>query len=55
MDEHEVTNAEYAAFIKATGYVTVAEQKPTKKEFPDAPDENLVAGSVVFTPVATKI
>lgn len=54
MDEHEVTNAEYAAFVKATGYVTVAELKPTKKEFPDAPEENLVAGSVVFMPVATK-
>jgi len=53
MDEHEVTNAEYAAFVKSTGYITVAEHKPTKKEFPDAPEENLVAGSVVFTPVAT--
>src|SRR4029077_9058445 len=37
----------------ATGYITGAEHKPTKKEFPDAPEENLVAGSVGFTPVAT--
>ncbi len=50
MDTHEVTNAEFAAFVKATGYKTVAEKKPTKEEFPDAPPENLVAGSVVFTP-----
>lgn len=50
MDETEVTNAEFAAFINASRYVTVAERKPTKEEFPDAPEENLVAGSVVFTP-----
>ncbi|HTQ64529.1 MAG TPA: formylglycine-generating enzyme family protein [Puia sp.] len=53
MDETEVTNAEFAAFVKATGYVTVAERKPTKEEFPGAPEENLVAGSVVFTPTPT--
>ncbi|MEO8710544.1 MAG: formylglycine-generating enzyme family protein [Parafilimonas sp.] len=53
MDKTEVTNAEFAAFVKATGYVTVAEQKPTKKEFPGVPSEDLVAGSVIFTPVAT--
>ncbi len=50
MDETEVTNKEFEAFVKATGYVTVAEHKPTKKEFPDAPEENLIAGSIVFTP-----
>ena len=27
MDEHEVTNAAFAAFVKATGYQTVAERK----------------------------
>lgn len=27
MDEHEVTNAEFAEFVQATGYVTVAEPK----------------------------
>ncbi len=53
MDATEVTNAEFAAFVKATGYVTVAERTPTKEEFPGAPPENLVAGSVVFTPTAT--
>jgi len=47
-DKTEVTNAQFAAFTKATGYVTVAERKPTAEEFPGAPPENLVAGSVVF-------
>ncbi|WP_245536730.1 formylglycine-generating enzyme family protein [Solitalea canadensis] len=50
MDETEVTNAEFTAFVKATGYITIAERKPTREEFPGAPEENLVAGSVVFTP-----
>ena len=50
MDRTEVTNSQFAAFVKATGYVTVAERKPRQEDFPDAPPENLVAGSVVFTP-----
>jgi sulfatase modifying factor 1 len=50
MDASEVTNEQFAAFVKATGYVTVAERKPTAEEFPGAPPENLVAGSVVFSP-----
>src|SRR5262245_13243994 len=50
MDATELTNAEFAAFVKATGYVTIAERTPTAAEFPGAPLENLVAGSTVFTP-----
>jgi formylglycine-generating enzyme required for sulfatase activity len=50
MDATEVTNAQFAAFVKATGYITVAEKAPTREEFPDVPQEDLVAGSVVFTP-----
>jgi len=50
MDATEVTNEEFDRFVKATGYSTVAERKPTREEFPDALDENLVAGSVVFSP-----
>ncbi len=50
MDRVEVTNLQFAAFVKATGYVTVAERTPTAAEFPGAPPENLVAGSVVFQP-----
>jgi len=55
MDTTEVTNAEFAAFVKATGYVTVAEHKPTPEEFPEAPAANLVAGSLVFTATWTSI
>ena len=49
MDKTDVTNAEFAKFVKATGYVTVAERKPKAEDFPGAPPENLVAGSVVFS------
>ncbi|WP_426668938.1 formylglycine-generating enzyme family protein [Mucilaginibacter sp. McL0603] len=55
MDATVVTNKQFAAFVKATGYVTVAEQKPTKEEFPTAPEENLVAGSLVFTAPKEKV
>ena len=50
IDRTEVSNDQFAAFVRATGYKTVAERVPTAAEFPDAPPENLVAGSVVFTP-----
>ena len=50
MDETEVTNEQFAKFVKATGYVTVADASRVRKTFPGAPPENLVAGSVVFPP-----
>jgi formylglycine-generating enzyme required for sulfatase activity len=50
MDETEVTNEALARFVKATGYVTVAEKTPLSEDFPGAPPETLVPGSVVFTP-----
>ncbi len=50
MDATEVTNEQFAGFAAATGYVTIAERTPTAEEFPTAPPENLVAGSVVFKP-----
>lgn len=50
IDKTEVTNAEFAEFVKATNYVTVAERTPKAEDFPGAPPENLVAGSVVFAP-----
>jgi formylglycine-generating enzyme len=55
MDATDVTNAEFEKFVKATGYVTVAERAPTREEFPTAPPENLVAGSVVFTPTSEPV
>jgi formylglycine-generating enzyme len=50
MDKTEVTNDQFAKFVKATKYVTVAEKAPRVEDFPGAPPENLVAGSVVFSP-----
>ena len=50
MDRTEVTNGQWERFVKATGYITIAERAPTQEEFPTAPPENLVAGSTVFTP-----
>jgi formylglycine-generating enzyme len=47
---YPVTNAEFSAFVGATGYVTVAERPLDPAEFPGAPAENLVPGSLVFTP-----
>lgn len=49
---HQVTNDQYAVFVEATGYRTVAERPLDPADFPDAPPENLVAGSLVFSPTA---
>jgi formylglycine-generating enzyme required for sulfatase activity len=56
MDVTEVTNAQFKAFVAATGYVTTAERKPDwellKKTVPPGtakpPDSILVAASLVF-------
>ncbi len=50
MDEHEVTNAEFARFVEATHYITVAEQPLDPKDYPGVPSDQLVPGSAVFTP-----
>jgi sulfatase modifying factor 1 len=49
LDRHTVTNREYAAFVDATRYVTVAERPLEAADYPGAPAENLVPGSMVFT------
>jgi len=48
MDKYSVSNAQFAQFVKATSYVTLAERPPDPALYPDAPPENLVAGSLVF-------
>jgi formylglycine-generating enzyme required for sulfatase activity len=58
IDETLVTNAQFARFVKATGYVTTAERKPEweelKKQLPPGtpkPDaRQLVPGSLVYSP-----
>ena len=48
MDEHPVTNAEFRRFVKATGYMTVAERPLDPADYPDAEPSLLVPGSLVF-------
>ncbi|HEX5043159.1 MAG TPA: formylglycine-generating enzyme family protein [Candidatus Polarisedimenticolaceae bacterium] len=55
MDRTEVTNAQFRRFVVATGHVTVAERPPRAEDYPGAPPENLVAGSLVFSPPAAPI
>ena len=58
MDKTEVTNAQFAAFVEATGYVTTAEKAPNwdelKKSLPEGtpkPHDSLLrAASLVFKP-----
>ena len=58
IDRTEVTNAQFEKFVKATGYITTAEQKPDwevlKKQMPPGTpkpaDSLLVAASLVFVP-----
>src|SRR5690606_15618109 len=55
MDEHEVTNAQYARFVQATGYQTVAERSLNPADFPDVPRDLLVPGSAVFSPPPAEV
>jgi formylglycine-generating enzyme required for sulfatase activity len=56
MDRTHVTNAQFAAFVNATGYLTTAERKPDWETLraqvpegtPRPPDSQLVAGAMVF-------
>jgi formylglycine-generating enzyme required for sulfatase activity len=50
MDATEVTNEAFARFVAATHYVTIAERAPRAEDFPGAPPEVLVPGSIVFSP-----
>ncbi len=50
MDTTEVTNDQFATFVRATGYLTLAERPPRMEDAPGIPVDKLVAGSIVFTP-----
>jgi formylglycine-generating enzyme required for sulfatase activity len=49
MDRTPVTNAQFERFVRATGYVTVAERPLNPADFPGVPADKLVPGSAVFT------
>ena len=48
IDRHEVTNDEFAAFVTATGYVTVGERPVDPATHPGLPPDMLKPGAVVF-------
>ena len=58
MDETEVTNDQFAAFVEATGYLTFAEREAAQENFPEEARASLPPfpfkqGSIVFTPPET--
>jgi formylglycine-generating enzyme required for sulfatase activity len=55
MDRGPVTNHEFAAFVAATGYRTVAERPPEAADYPGADPALLVPASAVFTPPAHRV
>ena len=48
IDRNTVTNEQFARFVDATGYVTLGERPLNAADFPGAPVENLVPGSMLF-------
>jgi sulfatase modifying factor 1 len=50
IDRTPVTNRQFKAFIKATGYVTTAQIPPDPNDYPGALPEMIYAGSLVFAP-----
>ncbi len=55
MDTRPVTVAQFRRFVKSTGHVTTAELPPSPADYPDASPEQLVPGSLVFTPPARRV
>jgi sulfatase modifying factor 1 len=52
VERHPVTNAQFAEFVAATGYVTVAEQRLDPASYPGVAAQDLVPGALVFTPTS---
>jgi formylglycine-generating enzyme len=48
IDRTSVTNAAFARFVAETGYVTFSESVPSAEMYPEAAEEFLVPGSLVF-------
>ena len=52
IERHPVTNAAFAEFVAATGYVTVAERPMDPALYPGVAEEDLLPGALVFRPTA---
>lgn len=50
LDPRPITNAQFAAFVQATGHVSAAEIAPKAEDYPGADPAMLRAGSAVFMP-----
>ena len=48
IDQHEVTNIQFAQFVRETGYITVAERPLSAVEFPQLSETQRAPGSLVF-------
>lgn len=52
VERHPVTNAQFAEFVRDTGYLTVAERPLDPALYPGVAPEDLLPGALVFRPTA---
>lgn len=55
MDAIPVTNAEFARFVAATGYVSFAELPPNPADYPGILPQMIHPGSLVFVPASSNV